>query len=130
MNSDSDYIGREQDTGALEIYEQIKKQADELSTSEGSIQLFKNLSNPTNLTNPQIVGVRKVNIIDNTKIPSLSNMSKENSNKSKIKPYYKAKSHRNLRKELLLLNQERNKKVLFEKEYKSKDNKRNYLRKR
>ena len=124
MNSDSDYIGREPDTGALEIYEQIKKQADELSTSEGSIQLFKNLSNPTNLTNPQIVGVRKVNIIDNTKIPSLSNMSKENLNKSKIKPYYKAKSHRNLRKELLSSNQERNKKVLFEKEYKSKDNKR------
>ena len=35
---------------AYEILKQIKKQADEISTSEGSIPILKNLSNPTNLT--------------------------------------------------------------------------------
>ena len=52
MISDSsrEYTKREQDAGTLEIFEQIKRQADELSTSEGSIQLFKNLSNPTNFS--------------------------------------------------------------------------------
>ena len=38
-----------------EIIEQIKKKSEEISTSEASIKLFQNLSNPTNLTNPQII---------------------------------------------------------------------------
>ena len=54
-NSKKDYHVSN-DLTALEIFEQIKKQTDEMSTSEGSIYLLKNLSNPTNLTNPQIKG--------------------------------------------------------------------------
>ena len=44
---------------AVEILKQIKKKADEISTSEGSIPILKNLTNPTNLTNPQIIGTQK-----------------------------------------------------------------------
>ena len=42
------------------IFEQIRKKAEDISTSEGSYGFFYNLSNPTNLTNPQIVAVRTV----------------------------------------------------------------------
>lgn len=54
-NSKKDYY-ISNDLEAFEIFEQIKKQTDEMSTSEGSNYLLKNLSNPTNLTNPQIKG--------------------------------------------------------------------------
>ena len=47
-----------------DIFEQIKKKAEDLSTSDGSIPFFQNLSNPTNLTNPQIISLRKVGITD------------------------------------------------------------------
>ena len=38
-----------------DILEQIKKKSEEISTSDASIKLLQNLSNPTNLTNPQII---------------------------------------------------------------------------
>ena len=38
-----------------DVLEQIKKKSEEIPTSEASIKLFKSLSNPTNLTNPQII---------------------------------------------------------------------------
>ena len=38
-----------------DVLEQTKKKSEEISSSEASIRLFKNLSNPTNLTNPQII---------------------------------------------------------------------------
>ena len=38
-----------------DVLEQIKKKSEEFSTSDASIKLFQNLSNPTNLTNPQII---------------------------------------------------------------------------
>ena len=59
-----------------DIYEQIKKKAEDLSTSEGSIPLFQNLSNPTNLTNPQIISLRKY--------PSYADNLDDSRNKSKI----------------------------------------------
>ena len=64
---------------AYEILKQIKKQADEISTSEGSIPILKNLSNPTNLTNPQILGTHKSNTnIESSQTPSFTkkNISK------------------------------------------------------
>ena len=77
MESESsrNYIKKEENSDALEIYEQIKKQTDELSTSEGSIQFLKNLSNPTNLTNPQIIGYHHSNI-NNINELNLSKISK------------------------------------------------------
>ena len=54
-NNSSNILKRD----ASDIFEQIKKKAEDLSTSEGSIPLFQNLSNPTNLTNPQIISLRK-----------------------------------------------------------------------
>ena len=37
------------------IFEQIKKKSEEITSSDTSIKLLRNLSNPTNLTNPQII---------------------------------------------------------------------------
>jgi len=42
-------------TNIPDVLEQIKKKSEEFSTSDASIKLFQNLSNPTNLTNPQII---------------------------------------------------------------------------
>ena len=42
------------------IFEQIRKKAEDISTSEGSYGFLHNLSNPTNLTNPQIIAARTV----------------------------------------------------------------------
>ena len=42
-------------SGIPDILEQIKKKSEEISTSDASIKLLQNLSNPTNLTNPQII---------------------------------------------------------------------------
>ena len=64
-NSNIDYFKRKQEIEALDIFEQIKKQSEDLSTSEASITLLKNLSNPTNLTNPQIIGPKKIKIDKN-----------------------------------------------------------------
>ena len=44
---------------ASDILSQIRKRAEDISTSEGSNFIFYNLSNPTNLTNPQIITIRK-----------------------------------------------------------------------
>ena len=41
-----------------DILDQIKKKSEELSTSDASLKLYQNLSNPTNLTNPQIITSR------------------------------------------------------------------------
>ena len=49
-----------------DIFEQIKKKKEDLSTSDGSIPLFQNLSNPTNLTNPQIIGLKRGGYIENS----------------------------------------------------------------
>ena len=47
----------------LEVLRQIKNQADEISTTEGSIRFLRSLSNPTNLTNPQIIGTQKTSFV-------------------------------------------------------------------
>lgn len=61
---------------ASDIFEQIRKKAEDISTSEGSFRVFHNLSNPTNLTNPQIISIRRV---DN------SNISKSNNRLNKAR---------------------------------------------
>ena len=38
-----------------DVLEQIKKKSEEISTSDASYKLLQSLSNPTNLTNPQII---------------------------------------------------------------------------
>ena len=45
----------EVETKISDIFEQIRKKSEEIPSSESSIKLLKNLSNPTNLTNPQII---------------------------------------------------------------------------
>ena len=65
-----------------DILDQIKKRSEELSTSEASIRLLQNLSNPTNLTNPFIINT--LNQKKNQKIkyylPSLVNKRAINKN--------------------------------------------------
>ena len=104
-DSSRDFLKREQEAEALDIYEQIKKQAEELSTSDGSIQFLKNLSNPTNLTNPQIIGIKRN--IDKTK--DIQNIKNSKDNLKNKKHFHKINSHRNIRKEFLFIN-ENNKK--------------------
>ena len=52
----------EKDLKNTDIFEQIKNQTDEIRTcsDSSSIKLIGNLSNPTNLTNPQIIKNRKI----------------------------------------------------------------------
>ena len=45
----------EVETKISDIFEQIRKKSEEIPSSESSFKLLKNLSNPTNLTNPQII---------------------------------------------------------------------------
>ena len=121
-DSSRDCLKREQEAEALDIYEQIKKQTEELSTSDGSIQFLKNLSNPTNLTNPQIIGLKRN--INKTKDIHIIKKSKDNiKNKNH---FHKINSHRNIRKEFLF-SYENNKKYeekSIKDEQKSKENKR------
>ena len=70
-------------TDTIEILQQIKKQAEEISTSEGSFPLLKNLSNPTNLTNPQIIGSQKLAITPTFRKKELTKIKKRNIHKSK-----------------------------------------------
>ena len=51
----SSIISNEAETKLTDIFEQIQKKSEEFPSSEGSIKILKNLSNPTNLTNPQII---------------------------------------------------------------------------
>ncbi len=55
-NKQSSYSSNiDNSSGIPDILEQIKKKSEEISTSDASIKLLQNLSNPTNLTNPQII---------------------------------------------------------------------------
>ena len=109
MASDTsrEYIKREENSEVLEIYDQIKKQADYLSTSEAS-QILKNLSNPTNLTNPQIIGFSHSNLNNNNEMNS-SKILKRNINKT-INKLHKNQSYGNIRKKT----REIKRKALFE----------------
>ena len=59
---------------ASDVFDQIRKKAENISTSEGSYHIFQNLSNPTNLTNPQIITLRRIDNYQNS----------ENFNKSRL----------------------------------------------
>ena len=95
-----------------DIFEQIKKKAEDLSTSEGSIPFFQNLSNPTNLTNPQIISLRKVGVAEN------SDDSKNKSNFIKTRNIRNVKKAKNEISELHdeFLISEQIKKLLLQKE--------------
>ena len=86
------HLSKDLNSDTIEILNQIKKQNEEISTSDASIHFFKNLSNPTNLTNPQILGTQKTSIA-NTQSPS--NHKKEMP-KIKKRNLYKAKSNINI----------------------------------
>ena len=45
----------EVDSKITDIFDQIRKKSEEMPSSDSSIKMFNNLSNPTNLTNPQII---------------------------------------------------------------------------
>ena len=96
-----------------DIFEQIKKKAEDLSTSEGSIPLFQNLNNPTNLTNPQIISLRKAYKYENSE--DSKNKSKLNKSRNKIHSMKRVKSEiSELHDEFLI--SEQIKKILLQKE--------------
>ena len=96
-HSTSTYISKNINTDTVDIIQQIKKQAEEISTSEGSFNLFSNLSNPTNLTNPQIIGIHKT-AINNYQTPTFQ---KKDLTKIKKRNIYKSKSNADIIKEEL-----------------------------
>ena len=69
IGSESPLISNSENSSIVpDILEQIKKKSEEISTSEASTKLLQNLSNPTNLTNPQIIN----SLNRNGKLPSIS----------------------------------------------------------
>ena len=108
--SSRENLRKEQDSSILEIVEQIKKHADEISTSEGSFQIFKNLSNPTNLTNPQIICDPHSNI--DSSHTSSGYMNKKPIKSKIIKKFNKVQSLKNIKKQFLFP-KDKNKKYLF-----------------
>ena len=96
-----------------DIFEQIKKKAEDLSTSEGSMLLLQNLSNPTNLTNPQIISLRRPGVADNS--DESKNKSKINKSRNTVRRFKKVKSEiSELHDEFLI--SEQIKKLLLQKE--------------
>ena len=77
---------------ASDILDQIRKRAEDISTSEGSNFIFYNLSNPTNLTNPQIITLRKNDNLITSEITKNSNRrpSKKRT-RNKSRPYRRNK---------------------------------------
>ena len=105
----------------IDILNQIKKQSDEISTSEGSIHLLKNLSNPTNLTNPQILGTQRTMLTN-----SPSPFTKKDI-KLKKRNIYKARSNINIIRDELF-NHQNYPKRLFQKEEKKISLKKNLIK--
>ena len=109
------YNSKELNTDTIEILEQIKKQNEEFST-DGSVKLFKNLSNPTNLTNPQIIGTQRTNVTT-TKSPS-SSCYKKIVPKLKKRKIYRTKTDIDLIRDILF-NKQNESKNLIKKEEKN-----------
>ena len=69
----------------LDVYKQIKKKSEEISTSGNtSVKLIQNLSNPTNLTNPQIISLSYLNESQDSSSKNISRSLNKN-NHSDIK---------------------------------------------
>ena len=107
------YNSKELNTDTIEILEQIKKQNEEFST-DGSVQLFKNLSNPTNLTNPQIIGTQRTNVTT-TKSPS-SSCYKKIVPKLKKRKIYRTKTDIDLIRDILFKKQNESKNLIKKEE--------------
>ena len=107
------YNSKDLNTDTIEILEQIKKQNEEFST-DGSVQLFKNLSNPTNLTNPQIIGTQRTNVTT-TKSPS-SSCYKKIVPKLKKRKIYRTKTDIDLIRDILFNKQSESKNLIKKEE--------------
>ena len=90
-------FSKELNTDTIEILKQLQKQSEDISTSECSNLFLKNLSNPTNLTNPQIIGTQKTPVIStisptfrkkDIKIIKKRNFNKAKSNINVLKMNY------------------------------------------
>ena len=87
FNSSIDYT-QNSSSMSPDVLEQIKKKSEEISTSEASVKFLKNLSNPTNLTNPQIINSlnRKYKGRNKLFLPSLKSGRYISSDKSNFIP--------------------------------------------
>ena len=92
---------KEFNTETEEILRQIKRRADEISISEGSFQFLRSLSNPTNLTNPQIIGSQKTTLAT-TLTPKYK---KKEITRIKKRNIFKVKSNININRAELFNNQ-------------------------
>ena len=93
-------FSKELNTDTIEILKQLQKQSEDISTSECSNLFLKNLSNPTNLTNPQIIGTQKTPVIS-TITPTFR---KKDIKIIKKRNFNKAKSNINVLKDELFNN--------------------------
>ena len=77
MSNESPFLNSNRNNSSIipDILEQIKKKSEEISTSDASLKFLQNLSNPTNLTNPQIITSLNKNqkylVKKNNKLPLL-----------------------------------------------------------
>ena len=106
---------------ASDILDQIRKRAEDISTSEGSNFIFYNLSNPTNLTNPQIITLRKNDNLITSELSKNSNRrptKKRTRNKSRPYRRNKEMGENNLTDlhDQFLINQQIKKLILRKKE--------------
>ena len=106
-----------------DVFDQLRKRAEDISTSEGSNRILQNLSNPTNLTNPQIISMRRnynnsyyYKSIENSKVNRFIKVKSRNLTKF----YRNNKDNKDINnsdlKEKALLN-EQIKKILLRKEH-------------
>ena len=101
---------------ASDIFGQIRKKAEDMSTSEGSNRIFQNLSNPTNLTNPQIITLRKINNSDISKTIGLNKVKTRNKSFKYRNEKSTIESTKNELHEKLLINEQIKKLILRKKQ--------------
>ena len=119
---------------ASDILDQIRKRAEDISTSEGSNFIFHNLSNPTNLTNPQIISLRNNDQLMQSEATKISNKNfKKRRTRNIPRPYKRMKEVDdetiiNLHDQFLIsedikrLILRKGEKIIFNKSYKKPEN--------
>ena len=104
ISNDSPYLSSNRDNSSIipDVLEQIKKKSEEMSTSDASIKLLQNLSNPTNLTNPQIISTLNHNT--NKIFPKINKLPSIKPNKLIFSNDYTKKMPQKSKSEIMTIN--------------------------
>ena len=104
ISNDSPYLSSNRDNSSMipDVLEQIKKKSEELSTSDASIKLLQNLTNPTNLTNPQIISTLNHNT--NNNFPKINKLPLIKPNRLIFSNEYTKKMPKKSKSEIMTIN--------------------------